>query len=128
MQRCFHVQQLVALALHHFRYRNAGGARDHFGDFFSAYLGAQQRRLLSLCLRQLGVRLLKLRFQLRKLPVLQLGDLLPVALALRFLHCQLDLVDFLLDVLAAGDLRLFRFPDLVEIGVFALESSDLLLD
>jgi hypothetical protein len=42
MQLLLDMQQLVALALHHARDRDAGGARDHLGDLLGADLGAQQ--------------------------------------------------------------------------------------
>ena len=42
MQRVFHGEQFVALALHHFRDGNAGGARHHFGNLIRADLRAQQ--------------------------------------------------------------------------------------
>ena len=72
-------------------------------------------------LASLRVGLLQLRLELRQLAVLELAHLLPVALAPRLFHLQLDLVDLLLDVLRARDLRLLRLPDLVEVRVFALE-------
>ena len=77
---------------------------------------------------ELRVGLLELRLELRQLAVLELGHLLPVALAPRLFHLQLDLVDLLLDVLRARDLRLLGLPDLVEVGVLALEPRDLVLD
>jgi hypothetical protein len=46
MQLVFHVQQLVALALHHARDRNAGRTRHHLGDFLGADFGAQQLGLV----------------------------------------------------------------------------------
>jgi hypothetical protein len=74
------------------------------------------------------VGLLELGLELRQLAVLQLRHPLPVALALRFLHLEPDLVDLLLDVLRAGDVGLLRLPDFLEVGVLALEPADLLLD
>ena len=82
VQRVLHVQQLVALALQHLRHRDAGRARDDLGDLLGADLGAQQLRLASASPARL-VGLLQLRLELRKLAVLQLGHLLPVALARR---------------------------------------------
>ncbi len=85
----------------------------------------------SLLRRRLGfaaVGLLQLRFQLRQLAVLQLGHLLPVALALGFFHLQADLFDFFLDVGAALHRRLLGLPDFFQVGVFALEFADLFLD
>ena len=48
VQRILDVQQLVALALHHLRHRNAGRARDHLGDLLGADLRAQELRLRAL--------------------------------------------------------------------------------
>ena len=45
VQPLFHLDQLLALALHHLRHRDAGGARHHLGDFLGADLRAQQPRL-----------------------------------------------------------------------------------
>ena len=77
---------------------------------------------------RLLVRLVELRLELRQLAVLQLRHLLPVALAPRLFHLELDLVDLLLDVLRAGDIGLFRLPHFVQIRVLALELRDFLLD
>ena len=100
VQLVFHVQQLVAFALHHLGYRDAGRAADHFGDLFRADLGAQQFVLLSAAPR--FTRLFALRgffqfgFELRQLAVLQLGDLFQFALALQRCHLGLDVVDLFL--------------------------------
>src|SRR2546427_828497 len=93
----FHREQLVAFALHHFRDGDAGRARHDFGDFLRPDLGAEQfrfrlRRRSLLCL-------LQLRLELRDAPVLQLGDFLPVAFALRPFHLELELFQLFLDVL-----------------------------
>ena len=128
MQRLFHVEELVALALHHLRHRNSGCARDDFGDFLGADLRAQQLRLLRLLACELLIAGLQLCFELRQLAVLQLAHLLPVALAPCFLHLHLDLVDLFLDVLCAGDLRLLGLPYFVHVSVFAFEPRDLFLD
>ena len=69
--------------------------------------------------------LLQLRFQLRQLAVLDLGDLVELALALQFDHLAAQLVDFFLDVGAALHLGLLGFPDFFQVGVFAAEFVDL---
>ena len=79
-------------------------------------------------LRELGVGLLELRLERRQLAVLQLGHLLPVALAARLFHLELDLVDLFLDMLRPLQLGLFGLPDFIEVGVLALEPLDFLLD
>jgi hypothetical protein len=82
VQLVFHLQQLVALALHHLGHRDAGGAADHLGDLFGADLGAQQLgRRPRPAARFLGLRFLQALFQLGQLAVLQLGHLVEVALA-----------------------------------------------
>ena len=128
VQRVFHLQQLFALALHHLGDRNAGRARNDFGDLFGADLSPQQLRLLRLLAREFLVGFLQLRLELRQLAVLQFAHLLPVALALGFFHRELDLVDLFLDVLRTDDLRLLGLPDFVEIRVLALELGDFLFD
>ena len=115
----FHLQQLLALALHHLGDRDAGPARDHFGDLLRAHLRAQQPRLAGL--RLVGV--LQLRLELRQLAVLQLGDLVELALALQLRDLGAHAVDLLLDVRAALHLGLLRLPDLLEVGVLALERA-----
>ena len=67
------------------------------------------------------LRLFQLLFQWRNTAVLDLAHLLPVALAPGLVHLQAQLFQLLLDVLAAGDLRLLRLPDLFEIGVLFFE-------
>ena len=128
VQRILDMEKLVALALHHLGHRNAGRAGHDFGDLLGADLGAQELRLLRLAFRRLLVRLVELGLELRQLAVLELRHLLPVALAARFLHLELDLVDLFLDVLRARDVRLLRLPDLVQVRILALELRDLLLD
>src|SRR3546814_9200595 len=48
MQRLFHVQQLLALALEHLAHRDAGPARDDLGDLLGGDLVLQQREALGL--------------------------------------------------------------------------------
>ena len=101
-------------------------ARHDLGDLLGADLRAQQRVLVLLAARGFG--LLELRLQLRHAPVLQLGDLLPIALALGRLHFDLEPLDLFLDVLRALHLGLLGLPDLLQVGVLALEPGDLFLD
>ena len=124
MQPLFHLDQLLALALHHLRHRDAGHARHHFGDLFGADLRAQQLRLR----RGLRLGFLELRFELRQPAVLDLRHLLPVALALRLVHLLAQLLDLFLDVLRALHRGLLGLPFLLEVGVLLLEALDLLLD
>ncbi len=49
VQLVFHLQQLLALALHQLGHRDAGGARHHLGDLLGADLGAQQLRRAASC-------------------------------------------------------------------------------
>ena len=62
------------------------------------------------------------------LAVLQLGELVVLALALQLRHLLAQLLDLLLDVLAALDLRLLGLPLFLEVGVVLLQARDLLLD
>ena len=69
VQFFFHVEQLVALALHHLADRDTGRAADHFGDFFGTHMGAQQLfflRVVSFVM--CGFGRLELRFSCRSLP------------------------------------------------------------
>src|SRR3989304_1208742 len=85
------------LTFHTLRAGDAGRARHDLGDLLRAHLGAEELRSASALLG--GVGFLQLRLELRDRPVLELGDLLPVALALRRLHLELQLLQLLLDVL-----------------------------
>jgi hypothetical protein len=122
VQLLFHLDQLVALALHHFRHRDPGRARHHLGDLLRADLGAQQLRFPRL--RLLGELLL----ERRNLAVLDLRHRLPVALALRLLHLQLELLELLLHMLAARERGLLGLPLLLEVGVLLFQTPDLILD
>ena len=133
VQLVFHQQQLVALALHQLGHRNAGGARHHLGDLLGADHGAQQLRpaavLGALGLARFGgLRFLEPLLQLGQAAVLQLGDLVEVALAGELLDLAAQLVDLFLDVGAALGLGLLGLPDLVEVGDLLLQLGDLFLD
>eukprot|EP01136_Pigoraptor_vietnamica_P037821 Opistho-1_new@106316 len=129
VQLHLHVEQLLPLALHQLGDRDAGGARHHLGDLFGADQRAQQRRLaVDPALGLLGLRVLELLLQLRQLAVLQLGDLVEVALALELLDLRADAVDVFLQVRRALGRGLLGLPHLVQIGRLALELRDVLLD
>ena len=130
-RRVFHLQQLVALALHQLGDRNAGGARDHLGDLLGADHRAQQLRpaVGRLGLAGLdGLRLLQLLLELGQLAVLQFGDLVEVALALQLLDLETHPVDLLLQVGRTLGGGLLGLPDLVEVGGLALQLGDLFLE
>src|SRR5713101_4883513 len=95
-------------------------------ELFRPDLGAEQLRFLLLRRRLLG--LFQLRFELGDAAVLELGHLLPVTLPLGDLHFELELLQFFFHVLGAGDMRLFRLPHFLQVGVFALELLDFGLD
>ncbi|CAI09933.1 hypothetical protein ebB234 [Aromatoleum aromaticum EbN1] len=126
VQPLFHLQQLLALALHHLADRNARRARHDFGDLLGADLGAQQLELALAAAGRFGR--LQLRLELRELAVLQLGELVVLALPLHLGHLRAQRLDLFLDVLAALHARLLRAPDFVEVRVFALELVDLVAD
>ncbi|RML39449.1 hypothetical protein ALQ97_200096 [Pseudomonas savastanoi pv. glycinea] len=94
MQQAFHLQQLVALAFEHLRYRNTGPLGDHFGDFFLGDLAAQQ---LVFTLAVL-VDHLQAALQVRDHPVLQLGHAIEIALAPGRFQLLAGLFDLLLDL------------------------------
>ncbi|KWT97198.1 hypothetical protein APY03_1758 [Variovorax sp. WDL1] len=129
VQLVLHLQQLVALALHQLGHGDAGGTRHHLGNLLGAHLGAQERGSAGLALGGLGVLgLLQALLQAGQLAVLQLGNLVEVALAGEFGNLELDLVDLLADVRAALGLGLLGLPDLVEVGELLLHAGDVLLD
>jgi hypothetical protein len=89
----FHLQQLLALALHHLGHRDAGGARDDFGDLLGADLRAQQLGLPPALRRRLAASAVLASFSCfsscGSLPYCSSDILLPVALALRSSICEL---------------------------------------
>ena len=102
MQLVFHLQQLVAFALHEFGDRNASGARNHFGDFFSANLCTQKSMyaIFGQLVVLFGVRFFEALFQLRQFAVLQLGHFVEVAFACEFFNLEADAVNFFFDLCA----------------------------
>jgi hypothetical protein len=125
-RRLFHQQQFLALALHHFRDRDAGRPRNDFGDLLGTDLGAQQLVLPTAIARLLGHR--QLRLELRQLAVLDFGHLVPFVLALQLRQLKLQLVDLFLDVRTALHLCLFGLPDFIEVVVLAFQLEQFLLD
>ena len=71
---------------------------------------------------------LSLLLELRELAVLQLGDLVVVALALQLLDLRAGAVDLLEQLRRALRGGLLGLPDLVQVGDLALQPVDLLLD
>ncbi len=129
VQLVFHHEQLVAFALHQLGDRNAGGARHDLGDFFGAHLRAQQRGRAGLALVRFAfLGLAQALLERRQLAVLQLGELVEVALALPLFDFELDLVDVFADLRAALRLRLLGLPDLVVVGDLLLQARNLVLD
>ncbi len=130
VQLGFHLQQLVALALHELGDRDAGRARDDLGDLLGTDDGSKQLRLAALGALLLLVRLrfLDLSLEFGEYSVLQLGDLVEVAFPLQLLDLRaraVDLLEHLRRALCGG---LLGLPDLFEIGDFALDPADLPLD
>ena len=123
VQRIFHTQQLVALALKHFGHRNTGPLGDDLGDFLVGHLVAQQLVL------RLGVLLghLLAAFQVRDHAILQLGHAVQVTLAPRLFQLGLGLLDFFLDLRRALHVGFLSLPDLFQIGVLALNPGNFFL-
>ncbi|MNF70775.1 hypothetical protein D3C84_526990 [compost metagenome] len=123
VQVIFHAQQLLALAFEHLRHWNSGPLGDDFGDLFIGDLVAQQ---LVLGLAVL-VDHLQAAFQVWNHAVLQLGHALQVAFAPRGFHVLPGLFDLLLDLRRTLHLGLLGLPDLLQVGVFALQLEDVFL-
>ena len=125
MQVCGHFEQFFALALHHFRDRNASRATDHFGDFVHTDLGFQQTRLIGRALLGFGrFRLRQLLLQLRQFAVLDFRHFIELALALQFDHFAAQGVDLLFDVRAALRLRFFAAPDFLQLSQLFFHLGD----
>ncbi len=71
-------------------------------------------------------RLGDLLLEFRNHAVLQLRHTREVALAARLLQVDAGTIQLILELGGTLDTGLFGFPDLIEIGVFALEVVDLL--
>ena len=119
MEFDFHLQQFFALALHHLGHRNASGPRDHFGNFLSAYLGAQQavHSFFTRC-RLFGLDFFECFFQSRQLAVLQFRHFVEVALARQIFDLLAQLVNFFTDLLASLSLGFLGMPDFLQVSGF----------
>src|SRR5690606_3536695 len=124
VQRLFHAQQLLALALEHLADRNAGPARDHLGDLLGGHPVLQQLETAALDL--LGG--LELLLQLGDAAVLDFAGAAVVLAPVRRLQFQPGLLQLLLQLGGAGQGGLLGFPDLLEVVVVALERFDLGLE
>ena len=123
MERVFHAQQLVPLALQHLADRDAGPFGDHLGDFLVGHLVAQQLALPGLGLAGEG----HLLFKIGDHAVLDLRHARQIAGTARRIHVQLGLFQIALDLGGALHGGFFGFPDLLQIGVFPLDLVDVLL-
>ena len=109
VQTLFHQQQFIALTLHQLGHRDAGGTGHHFGDFFSADLGAQQARFATVAglFGLFGLRFPEPLFQLGQLAVLKFGHLVELAFAGQFIDAKAHPVNFFLDERAALGIGFF---------------------
>ena len=131
MQLVFDLEQLVALALHQLGDRDAGGTGHHLGNLLGADFGTQQLRPVPArraFFRRTGFSLLELGLELGQLPVLNLGDLVELALALQVSHLGAQLVNLFLDGDTALHGRFLGLPYLVKVGIFLSQARDFLLD
>ena len=71
-----------------------------------------------------GLSLLQLRFELRQFPVLQLRHLVELADALQLDDLGAHMIDLFFDMRADLHLRFLGFPDVIKVGVFALQGFD----
>src|SRR3954447_16957485 len=109
VQDLVEAQELLALALHQPRDRDAGPARHDLADLVVGDLLAQQRVVAALLLeaRLLGVQL---ALEVRQPPVAQLGGAVEVVGALRLLDLAADLLDLLAQRLQALDRLALGLP------------------
>ena len=70
----------------------------------------------------------QLTFELRKLSVLQLRQLVELSLALQIRHLRFDLLDVFANVLGSLHLRFLGFPYLFQIRILFFEPLDFFLD
>ena len=129
VQLYFHLQQFLALTLHHFGHGNAGGTADNFCNFFGAHLGAKQPRR-SACYRieLIGLRFFQQLFEFWQLAVLQLGHFVEIALSSELFNLLAQLVNFFANVLTALRLGLFCLPNFFQIGSFFFQTDNFLFD
>ena len=119
VERLFHAQQLFLLALEHLRDGNAGPLGNHFRDFLLGHLVADELGFLRFGDR----RLRELALERGQHFVLNLRDAREVALAARGIHVELRLLLLFAHGGRALQRGLLALPDLLEIGVFLLESA-----
>ena len=109
MQRVLKVEQLLALAFHQLRHRDARPAADDSGDFLLRHLVAQQA-VLALGLLSDGFLRRQFLLELRQLAVLQFCRLVQVVLTLGAFHFSVHALDFLAQLVHLRDGVLFAFP------------------
>ena len=110
-----HVKELLTLALHHFRHRDAGRAGHHFSDFLSA----------DACRRRCGLSGDSSFFtwlasysassQAPGAPILEFREALVLSVPTAFVHLAADLIDLVAGFLFADRVRLLALPDLFEV-------------
>ena len=109
VQHLVEAQQLLALALHQARDRDAGPAGDDLRDLVLGHLLAQQP-LLALLLGQTLLLGVQLPLELRQLPVAQLGGPVQVVAALGLLDLAPQLLDLLAQRLEPADRLALGLP------------------
>ena len=120
----FHLQQLVALALHQLGDRDAGRARDDLGDLLGADHRAQQLRpaaVGALLLLPSPARPSACFSSSGSLPYCSSATLLKSPLRFSSSICEARAVDLLHQVRRALRGGLLGLPDLVEVGDLALQ-------
>ena len=127
VQRIFHLQQLVALALDQLGDRDAGPARHDLRDFFLGDRRAQQALGLVRLRLFLGVGGAQLLLQFRNLAVLELGHARQIAAAARRFQRLAAALQRFLDAAGALHLCLFGTPALFQVAVLAFQFGDFLL-
>ena len=111
-----HVKELLTLALHHFRHRDAGRAGHHFSDFLSADACTKEVRLIRrLILLHLARFLIQLLLKLREHRVLEFREALVLSVPAALVHLAADLIDLVAGFLFADRVRLLALPDLFEV-------------
>ena len=129
VQLDFHLQQFLALTLHHFGHRNARCTADNFCNFFRAYLGAKQPRRRACCrVEFIGLGFFQKLLELWQLAVLQLGHFVEIALARELFNLLAQLVNLLSNVLTTLSLGFFCLPNFLQIGSFFFQAHDFFFD
>ena len=110
------MKELLTLALHHFRHRDAGRAGHHFSDFLSADACTKEVRLIRrLILLHLARFLIQLLLKLREHRVLEFREALVLSVPAALVHLAADLIDLVAGFLFADRVRLLALPDLFEV-------------